>query len=90
MMISTLLKANGEIRHYAPAGKKFTLDELQKAVGGLIEFVQTPKGNILVVNEEGKINDLPLNVAATLIIQKGGIPDVIVGDALYIDPKLIQ
>lgn len=52
-----------------------TLKELQKAVGGRIETVPSVLSNgwtkepgarvILVINEEGKLNGLPINHAAT-------------------------
>jgi hypothetical protein len=60
--MATLIKANGEEKNVFPNNKKdFQLDELQKFVGGLIEIVKTKDGKTMVINEEGKINDLPIN-----------------------------
>ena len=59
------------------------LEALQAAVGGYIEVVypfDDPVG--LVVNEEGKINGLPLNRA--LRDEGGAIYDVIAGDFLVV------
>lgn len=38
-----------------------TLENLQKIVGGLIEFVELEHNVDLICNEEGKINKLPMN-----------------------------
>ncbi len=71
--------------------RKLTLEEMQKYVGGRIECVEFPDGRTLVVNEEGKLVDMPvLNKKATDIwkeqfpIEKypiGG-DDIVVGDVL--------
>ena len=50
-------------------GTDYQLDELQGYVEGLIEIVPLTDGDIMVVNEEGYINDLPLNPLATAIFQ---------------------
>lgn len=51
-------------------GKKFSLKELQGYVGGLVEFVPLPSGKLMVVNEEGKLDGLPVNENATAIFKK--------------------
>lgn len=68
-------------------GKSYNLDELQEAVGGLIQIVGTKHrdGKILVVNEEGLLKNLPLNWRAT---ELAGQP--IVGNALLTDSSLID
>jgi len=38
-----------------------TLETFQNLVGGYIETVPLPSGGILIVNEEGKLKDLPHN-----------------------------
>jgi len=50
-------------------GSDYKLEELQGYVGGLIEIVPLTDGEIMVVNEEGLINDLPINPVATAIYQ---------------------
>ena len=50
--------------------KKPTLEELQSAVEGYIEYVRLPRGNghqQMVVNEEGLIHGLPFNAEASRI-----------------------
>ena len=59
-------------------GRYFKLRELQKIVDGHIEILTLNGNEIMVVNEEGKIHDLPLNLQATELF---GL-DVIVGDVL--------
>jgi hypothetical protein len=44
----------------------------------------------MVVNEEGKLDELPLNVRATEIIRKYDSIDTIVGNALVCPSKLIK
>lgn len=51
-------------------GTDYQLSELQGYVEGLIEIVPLTDGEIMVVNEEGYINDLPLNPLATAIFQQ--------------------
>ena len=87
--MATLMKSNGETSNVAPAnGQEFTLAELQGYVGGYIQCLYPPDGSVLVINEDGKLNGLPLNQAATRIA-RGRImaDDFIVGDALQCSTK---
>jgi hypothetical protein len=79
--IAKLIKTDGTMVSIEPAdGKAFTLEELQKFVGGYIQIIRPPSrvGALLVVNEEGRLIGLPFNPAASLIYEK----DEIVGDAV--------
>ena len=58
------------------------LASLQAIVGGYIEFFTFADGTALCVNEEGKLEGLPWNAAATAIAEKKGRPELIVGDAV--------
>lgn len=62
-----------------------TLEALQKSVDGFIQVVH-PKGQnfVLIVNEEGKLNGLPLNLIVT---QGSQILDVIVGTVIAVGTK---
>ena len=83
----TLYKTNGDI---VPIKRKrpFTATELQKFVGGYFELI--PIGdNYLVVNEEGRIYDLPVNENATKLVAQFGYL-AIVGDALYTEKRLVK
>ena len=80
--MATLIKSNGEEINVFPNNKRdFQLDELQKFVGGLVEIVRTKDNQIMIINEEGEINDLPVNHKATEIYQYNEY-DFIAGDVL--------
>jgi hypothetical protein len=79
--------------------EKLTLDFLQGAVGGLIEAVcicqvLTDSGMQSVdctclVNEDGKLDGLPVNARATdlaAVAIGGWVRDVIVGDVIVVGP----
>ncbi|MEA2628997.1 MAG: hypothetical protein QOJ10_1457 [Chloroflexota bacterium] len=64
-------------------GRDFKLAEAQALVGGMIEIHPLDDGRIIVINEEGKLEQLPINVEATILWrQTYGGRDVIVGDVL--------
>ena len=44
-----------------------TLKEAQDFVGGMVECITWPNGDLLIVNEEGKLMQLPLNPEATML-----------------------
>jgi hypothetical protein len=90
--MATVYKANGEALPLRPRGKYFSLPLLQKIVGGDIQLVYLNDNTILVLNEEGKLENLPLNVRATEIFRKN-FPlsdDVIVGDAVITESKYMK
>lgn len=68
--------------------KEPTLAELQKMVGGWIERVRVAAdGELgdLIVNEEGRLYDLPLNREASRLYWTGrATTDPIVGDAVLL------
>lgn len=80
------IKASGEVIDVTPKneGKTFTLEELKEYVGGWIECVYLNKHQVLVINEEGKLLNLPYNAIATEAYRLAFQPnnDCIVGDAL--------
>ena len=79
------MKADGEVKEVHPEhGSGFTLAEMQGMVGGYIENVYLHStGQVLVVNEDGKSQGLPMNMRATDLYQAEIGPfDAIVGDAI--------
>ena len=82
--MAQLWRANGERKVLEPAsGVAFTLEELQTAVGGYIEVRQGHGGICLVMNEEGKLDGLPLNRDATIFaVTECGLTEPIVGDVV--------
>ena len=83
--MAKLIKSTGEITDISPSnGKVFTLEELQKHIGGYIEIVYGNKeGLILIIDEDGKSKDLQENSYATQLYE-GVISedDYIVGDVV--------
>lgn len=64
-------------------GTDFSLKECREVVGGHIEIAHLADGQIMVLNEEGKLDILPLNLEATKLYLAGRIGyDEILGDVL--------
>jgi len=63
------------------------LETLQKLVEGYIEFFRFDDGSALIVNEEGKLRGMPLNVGATGLATIKKRPETIVGPALFVSKK---
>ena len=91
--MAQLIKANGETSKVLPGnGKVFTLQELQSFVGGYIEFRHID-GEIMVMNEEGKLMGLPNNDEATNVLMELkaiASDDYVVGDVLICLKKEIK
>lgn len=84
-----IIYTNGEVREVSPKTPPyFSLKEMQTAVGGYIENVYLDDGKIMVVNEEGKLNNLPVNAVATELYNNP--LDVIVGDVLVADISFFE
>jgi hypothetical protein len=80
--MATLIKSSGEEINVTPKNNSdFQLEELQTFVCGFIEVVNTKDGRIMVINEEGKLNDLPVNFKASELYEYSKF-DFIVGDVL--------
>lgn len=83
-------KPNIWIVEYPSNTTDFRLEELQRFVGGHIEVVYFDDF-IMVINEDGKLNQLPVNFMASAIYQKYyGETDYIVGDCLICKNALIK
>lgn len=87
-----------KVTRVRPKNKVFTLDELQKQVGGYIELLPLKsvpefklQDAVMVMNEEGKLLDLPMNQMATDLLTRNypKSTDVIVGDVLICKGKEI-
>lgn len=85
--MALLIKTDDSVTTIEPENKKyFVLEELQSLVGGFIEVVYLADNSPMIINEEGKLLDLPHNPKATVLLKEaGGIPgDWIAGDAVVI------
>ncbi|MBE6244242.1 MAG: DUF3846 domain-containing protein [Bacteroidales bacterium] len=93
-----IFRTNGTIEDVMPAnGKDYQLDELQKIVGGFIEIVDLSGGQIMVINEEGKLYGLDKNNEATgrfreSVLRRFGYKtkDYIVGDVLVCNSNEVK
>ena len=64
-----------------------TLKEAQAFVGGYVECITWPNGDLLIVNEEGKLRQLPLNPEATLLWRMTFTKDKYVDQIVSIAPR---
>jgi len=86
------IKTDGSITEVHPANRKdFKLDELKKFVEGYIEIIPISVGEILVMNEEGKLLDLEFNSAASSMVENHiGLFDIIVGNVLLCKTEEVE
>lgn len=90
-MVSGLIyQTDGNVIEKTFSKKNITLKDMQNIVKGYIEFLYLKDDLIMVINEEGKLNSLPVNVKATRLVQERGINDLIVGDVLVVNKNLIK
>ena len=72
--------------------------EVSKFVGGMVECVHFPNGDLLLLNEEGKLMQLPLNPEATTLWRAPftkdkyafGYDDFVVGPAILIKTQALD
>ena len=77
---------------YTPKnGSTFELEEMQKIVGGYIEIIRLNDGRLIIVNEEGLLQGLSVNIEATSILRRDhSIAQYIVGTAIVCDADMIE
>ena len=98
--MATLLKVDGTTQQVRPErGSKFTLEELQGYVGGYIEILHLDimdvrrRSLMLIINEEGKLNNLHPNDWTTClfdVFSKPLVSDYIAGPALLVDSSEVD
>ena len=72
--------------------------EVSKFVGGMVECITFPNGDLLLINEEGKLIGLPLNPEATALWRATfdndnyvtGRNDFVVGPAMLIKKQALN
>jgi hypothetical protein len=72
--------------------------EVSKFVGGMVECITFPNGDLLLINEEGKLIGLPLNPEATALWRATfdndnyvtGRKDFVVGPAILIKKQALK
>ena len=77
---------------YTPKnGTTFELEEMQEIVGGYIEIIRLNDGRIIIVNEEGLLQGLPVNIEATNILRRDhSTTQYIVGNAIVCDAEMVE
>ena len=91
-MTDIIYKTNGEVIEISPKnGAFYTLDELQEIVGGSIEIIHLTNNKIMIINDEGKLINLPHNENATTLYRLClNTIDFIVGDVLVCHTNRIR
>ena len=72
--------------------------EVSKFVGGMVECITFPNGDLLLINEEGKLMGLPINEQATKLWKETfdndnfitGRNDFVVGPAILIKKQALK
>lgn len=83
---------NGDFQETQPNnGTTFELEELQEVVGGYIEIIRLNDGRLIIVNEEGLLQGLPVNIEATNILRRDhSTTQYIVGNAIVCDADMVE
>ena len=92
-MKAMAITTGGAILEVAPANNRdFSLEELQEIVGGCIDVISLTSGQIMVINDEGKLNGLSYNDEATRLFRAAykSTIDYIVGDVLVCDTNMVE
>lgn len=88
------LKTNCELEEVTPQnGTDYTYEELTNFVGGYIEIIRLSAHQIMVINEEGKLQGLDTNLLATEaahLVNAIANNDFIVGNCLLCDTKHVK
>lgn len=92
--MAKIFNTDGTTRDIEPKnGTDFQLDEMKEIVGGYIELVDLRDGRLLVINEEGKLYKLEVNLAATTMAHAAMAIadwDVIVGNVLLCNSDQVK
>ena len=96
LLSDSIIKSDGTVVGgiFPKNGSDYSLKELQHFVQGYIKIIYLDKQQYccMVVNEEGMLQNLPINAEATKIY-KEAFPDsnrVIVGDVFYCNSERIK
>ena len=87
-----IIYTDKEAEDYTPKnGTTFELEEMQEIVGGYIEIIRLNDGRIIIVNEEGLLQGLPVNIEATNILRRDhSTTQYIVGTAIVCDADMVE
>ena len=96
--METLNTKESEFKIITDSKDEPDLKAAQEFVGGYVEGIPFPNGDYLIVNEEGKLRNLPLNEEATKLWKDTfdndnyitGRKDFVVGPAILIKKKALK
>ena len=96
--METLHTKESEFKIIADKKDEPKYEEVSKFVGGMVECITFPNGDLLLINEEGKLINLPLNPEATALWRATftadkyvfGHDDFVVGPAILIKAKALK
>ena len=96
--METLNTKESEFKIIADKKDEPKYEEVSKFVGGMVECITFPNGDLLLINEEGKLINLPLNPEATALWRATftkdkyvfGYDDFVVGPAILIKAKALK
>ena len=96
--METLNTKESEFKIIADKKDEPKYEEVSKFVGGMVECITFPNGDLLLINEEGKLINLPLNPEATAIWRATftkdkylfGHDDFVVGPAILIKANALK
>ncbi len=96
--METLNTKESEFKIIADKKDEPKYEEVSKFVGGMVECITFPNGDLLLINEEGKLINLPLNPEATALWRATftkdkyvfGHDDFVVGPAILIKAKALK
>lgn len=92
-MKATLYTTDSKMKEVRPKNRKtFSVSEMQYYVHGYFEIIPLGDGCVMIINEEGKIKNLPLNETATAIIKTyyPAMKGEILGDVIVCKKSMIQ
>ena len=96
--METLNTKESEFKIIADKKDEPKYEEVSKFVAGMVECITFPNGDLLLINEEGKLINLPLNPEATALWRATftkdkylfGHDDLVVGPAILIKAKALK
>ena len=96
--METLNTKESEFKIIADKKDEPKYEEVSKFVGGMVECITFPNVDLLLINEEGKLINLPLNPEATALWRATftkdkyvfGYDDFVVGPAILIKAKALS
>ena len=92
------IKSTAKLQIIEDSKHEPNLKAAQEFVGGMVEGITFPNGDYLIINEEGKLMNLPLNVEATKLWRSTftkdkyafGYDDFVVGPAILIKKDALK